>query len=136
MEAFALAILNSRAFDWLTRRRVELNLSFQLLEEMPFPDLDLANRLCGRVVELSGRLAARDDRFGVWAKAIGVPVGSVLPGPQRDEVEAELDALIAHLYGLSRTQVQHVYETFHRGWDHQPRLAAALTHFDRIGGGQ
>jgi len=47
-------------------------------------------------------------------------------------MEAELDALAAHLYELSRAQVEHIFATFHRGWDYQPRLDAVLAHFDRI----
>jgi hypothetical protein len=49
-------------------------------------------------------------------------------------MEAELDALVARLYGLSRSQVEHVFSTFHRGWDYKSRLAAVLEYFDKIEG--
>jgi hypothetical protein len=49
-------------------------------------------------------------------------------------MEAELDALVSHLYGLTRDQVVHIFATFHRGWDYKPRLDAVLEHFDRIAG--
>ena len=63
-----------------------------------------------------------------------VPVGSVKTPDQQADMEAELDALVSHLYGLSRDQVEHIFATFHRGWDYQPRLDAVLAHFDRIAG--
>jgi hypothetical protein len=53
---------------------------------------------------------------------------------QQADMEAELDALVSHLYGLTRDQVAHIFATFHRGWDYKPRLDAVLEHFDRIAG--
>ncbi len=48
----------------------------------------------------------------------------------KQDLVYELDALVALLYGLSREDVEHIFETFHRGWDYKPRLAAVLAHFD------
>jgi hypothetical protein len=54
-------------------------------------------------------------------------------GPLRDdekqEMIAELDAIVAHLYGLTAPQLFHIFETFHEGWDYEPRLAAVLPHY-------
>jgi hypothetical protein len=61
-------------------------------------------------------------------------VGSVKTPEQQTDMEAELDALVSHLYGLTRDQVVHIFATFHRGWDYKPRLDAVLEHFDRIAG--
>ena len=33
------------------------------------------------------------------------------------------------LYGLTEDQVEHVFATFHRGWDYEPRLEAVLKHY-------
>lgn len=41
----------------------------------------------------------------------------------------ELDAVVAHLYGLSAEQLSHIFATFHVGWDYQERLRAVLEHF-------
>ncbi len=41
----------------------------------------------------------------------------------------EFDALVSLLYGLTEEQVQHVFATFHRGWDYQERLGAVLEHY-------
>jgi len=84
-----------------------------------------------RVTEIAGRLAAIDSRYAEWAAEVGVPVGSVTTQEAKDELIAELDAVVALLYGLSRVDVGHIFATFHRGWDYQARLAAVLGHFDR-----
>jgi hypothetical protein len=132
-EAFVLGVLSSIPLDWYARRFVELGMNFHIFNGLPIPDPSADDLLRARVVEIAGRLAARDDRFADWAAAVGVPVGSVSAEEQPD-LEAELDALVAHLYGLDRDQVIHIFETFHRGWDYRPRLDAVLGHFDRIAG--
>jgi len=85
-----------------------------------------------RIIEISGSLAAVDMSYSKWAKAVGVPVGSVKTPAEREELEIELDALVAHLYGLTRDHVAHIYKTFHRGWDYAPRLERVLAYFDKI----
>ena len=105
-------------------------MSFTLLNGFPVPRPDSDDPLRLRVVEIAGRLAAVDDRFTVWAAEIGVPVGSVTTHAQKDDLIAELDALVGLLYGLDRAQFSHIFETFHVGWDYRPRLNASLAHFD------
>ena len=139
-EAFLLGVFSSIIFDWFARRIVELTMSFELLTTMPIPKPSSDDPLRLRLVQLAGRLAATDRRFDDWANAVGVPVGSIITPAKWDHLkvwideEAEIDALVAHLFGLSRSQVEHIFETFHRGWDYKPRLDAVLEHFDRIGG--
>lgn len=81
-----------------------------------------------RVVALAGRLAAPDARFAGWAEAVGVDCGP-LPEPQRQDHIHELDAVVAHLYGLEEKHLVHIFETFHEGWDYTDRLQATLKHF-------
>jgi hypothetical protein len=60
-------------------------------------------------------------------------VGS-LARADRDGHLAELDALVALRYGLTRQDVEHIFATFHRGWDYADRLALVLADFDRWAG--
>jgi len=76
-------------------------------------------------------LAAVDDRFADWAEAVGVPVGSLSTEPERSEAIAELDAVVSLLYELSWDDVEHIFATFHRGWDYGARLARVKVHYDR-----
>jgi hypothetical protein len=131
-EAYVLGVMSSIPFDWYARRIVELHLTFDLLGSMPVPRPDRSDHRWTRVVEVSGRLAASDDRFTDWASSVGVPTGSVHELGHKVELEAELDALVGTLYGLSRDQLQHIFATFHRGWDYQPRLERVSGYFDQI----
>jgi hypothetical protein len=129
-QAYLLGVLSSIPLDWYARCVVELSLNFHLLNGFPIPEPDPESPLRTRVVEMAGRLAAVEHRFAIWAQEVGVPVGSVEDRDKPDLI-AELDAVVSHLYGLSREQVEHVFATFHRGWDYADRLARVLAHYDR-----
>lgn len=130
-EAYLVGVMSSIPFDWYSRRFVELNLTFEVLGAFPVPLTTRAEPLRRRVVEAAGRLAAIDDRFADWAAEVGVPVGSANEPDVKNDLIAELDAVVGHLYGLSRDDMVHIFETFHRGWDYHARLEAVLAHFDR-----
>lgn len=127
-QAYLLGILSSVPLDWYARRYVELHLNLHIFNGLPIPRIDSRPNLAARVTEIAGRLAARDTRFEAWAIAVGVDVEAV-PEKERESLIAELDAIVSLLYGLSEEQVEHVFATFHRGWDYAPRLAAVLEHY-------
>ena len=127
-EAFLLGVMSSIPFDWGARRWVELHLTFELLNPLPVPAYDPDSPLCERVTDIAGRLAAVDARYSEWADAVGVPVGSVTP-EEKGRLLAELDALVGLLYGLTEDQIEHVFATFHRGWNYEARLNLVLEQY-------
>lgn len=130
-QAFLIGVLSSTALDWFARRWVETHLTYNFFNPLPIPRPPRSAPLWQRAVALSGRLAAPDDRFADWAAAVGVDHGP-LPAEEKQDMIDELDAVVAHLYGLSSDQLTHIFETFHEGWDFQPRLTAVLAHFARL----
>ena len=130
-EAYLLGVLASIPLDWYARRYVEMHLKYNLLNTFPIPRPEKNDNRMKRVVEIGGRLAAVDSRYANWAAEVGIPVGSVADEAVKDDLIAELDALVAHLYGLGRSDVEHIFATFHRGWNYAIRLAAVLAHYDR-----
>lgn len=129
-EAFLLGVMSSFPFDWYCRRMVETDVNYFLLNPSPVPRPDRSNRNWRRVVSLAGRLASPDNRFATWAKSVDVGHGALLPDEKQDMIN-ELDAVVAHLYGLSEKQLVHIFETFHEGWDYEERLRKVLKHFAR-----
>jgi len=130
--AFVLGILSSMILDWYARCVVELSLNFHILNNFPIPDADIDSDPVGaRVVEIAGRLAAVDERYAEWAAEVGVPVGSVRDEATKQDLVCELDACVAHLYGLDESDLAVVYETFHEGKDYSDHHAAVLEHFRR-----
>jgi hypothetical protein len=127
-QAFLLGVLCSIPLDWYARRFVELNVNFFIFNPFPVPRPPRSDKRWQRAVALAGRLAAPDKRLAAWAKAVGVKHGPLAEDEKQDMI-AELDAVVAHLYGLSEPQLVHIFETFHEGWDYEPRLKAVLRHF-------
>ena len=127
--AALLGIMASIPFDWYMRRWVEMKLSFELLSPSPVPSVSIVEPKGARLVAIAGRLAAVDERYAEWAAEVGVQVGSVNAQPEKDDLIAEVDALVSLFYGLAEDQVEHVFATFHRGWNYEPRLDAVLKHY-------
>ena len=130
-QAYLLGVLSSIPLDWYARRFVETTLNYHVLNPFPIPRPTCDNSLWQRTVALAGRLACPDKRFAKWAKAVGVEYGK-LDANEKDNMIAELDAVVAHLYGLSESHLTHIFETFHEGWDYQPRLRAVLQHYKAL----
>ncbi|MBX7134163.1 MAG: hypothetical protein K1X67_15940 [Fimbriimonadaceae bacterium] len=128
-EAFLLGFLSSIPLDWYARTLIETNLNLFIFNGFPVPARQDDNKLHDQVIEISGRLAAPDDRFAHWAQAVEVPVGSVKTSAEKDDLVAELDAVVSLVYDLDEDQVEHIFKTFHRGWDFESRLDTVLKHF-------
>lgn len=127
-EAFLLGVMATLVLDWYARRFVETHMDFYIVDPLPIPRARADDPLHRRTIELAGRLACPDQRFAVWAKEVGVACGPLPPDDKADMIH-ELDATVAHLYGLSEKQLVHIFESFHEGWDFDARLVATLKHF-------
>ena len=133
-EAYVLGVLTSMPCDWQARRTVELVMSFEQIRLLCVPDPGAGHPVRDRVVEIAGRLAAVDARFAEWAAEVGVPVGSAADPESKADLTAELDACVAHLYGLDEDDLAVVYRTFDakrpdRYADHHAKV---LTHYRRL----
>ena len=129
-QAYLLGVLSSIPLDWYARRYVETHLNFFVFNPFPVPRPETRSSLRHRAISLAGRLAAPDERFAEWAEAVGVDHGPLEKAEKKDMIH-ELDAVVAHLYGLTERHLAHIFETFHEGWDFEERLKATLVHFQR-----
>lgn len=127
-EAYLVGVLSSIPFDWYARRFVEANVTKTLMKTFPVPRKGRNSPLRNRVVELSARLAAVDERYADWADAVGVDYGPLDEDTKQEKIY-ELDAVVAHLYGLSSEHVEVIFETFHDGWDYEERLERVLGYY-------
>jgi hypothetical protein len=127
-EAYLTGVLSSIPADWYARRFVEKHLDYYIFNGIPIPRTSDNNTLRERVVTLAGRLAAIDERYADWADEVGVTYGPLDEEEKFDKI-SELDAVVAHLYGLSREHVEVIFETFHDGWDYEKRLDRVLDYY-------
>ena len=108
-QASVLAIMNSLAFDWLARRYVELHLNFYVLNSLTFPSYN--ETPWQRIGELAAELSCVDGRFAGFAAEAGVECGP-LTDAERNDKRAEIDALVAHAYGLTEDELRFIFTDF------------------------
>ena len=128
-----LSVMSSIIFDWYSRRYVELNLNFFILNPLPVPRPERDHPLRQRAIEIAGRLSAHDYRLEAWAKKVGVQCGEPDPVEKRNMI-FELDAVVALLYGLNEVQLKAIFRTFHHdgtvdGEPWEARFNAAMEYY-------
>lgn len=67
--------------------------------------------MANEIIRISTRLSAADKRYEDLANAIGVDYSN-LKMKERIELTAQLDALVAHHYGLTRDEYKYIIDTF------------------------
>jgi phenylpyruvate tautomerase PptA (4-oxalocrotonate tautomerase family) len=131
-QAYLLGVLCSMPLDWCARRVIERHVTYNHFNSLPIPRAEAGNPYRLRTVEVAGRLAtAEPDHTGFrdWAAEVGVEPGSVHSEAEKQDLIAELDAVVAHLYGLDEDDLAVIYDTFHAGADYSERQAQVLQHF-------
>ena len=104
-----LAVLNSIPFDWLARRYVESHLKYFIINSLTFPPPD--DTPWEQISSLAARLSCVDDRFADFASEAEVECGP-LTEAERDDMRAEIDALVARAYGLTADELGFVFTDF------------------------
>jgi len=118
------ALGNSCVVDYLLRVRSSANLNQFILREVAVPDLSAIEPL---LVGTALRLSSNHEGYaGLW-RELGKGSGQRFPvvgDPDlRLRLRARLDAAVAHAYGLSQPQFEHVLGTFtHRSAPALPTL--------------
>ena len=104
-----LGVFNSISFNWLSRRYVEINLNFFILNMLCFPNT--SETPWEQIGALAARLSCVDDRFADFAAEAQVECGP-LTDAERDDMRAEIDALVARAYGLTADELGFVFTDF------------------------
>jgi len=132
-----LAVCNSLCFDWLAHLRVDKNLNAFILRALPFPK-DIQIRFLSRSAL---RLTAVNESYSpLWQEQLGdawreeralLSWPALAGSDLRWMVRAAIDAVIAHAYGLTSEQYEHILATFsHSSYLETPKLC--LARFDEI----
>ena len=113
-QLFICSIWNSFVLDWMLRQKVTTTLNFFYIYQLPIPRFEPKDAEFGSIVYRAARLTCTSPEFDDLAKEVGIK--SHLDGAhhpdERVRLRAELDALIAHLYGLTEAEFAHVLSTF------------------------
>ena len=111
---YLCAALNSFAVDWVIRMKVTTTLNFFYVYQLPVPRLTEKDPAFAPIVERSARLICTTPQFDDLAKSVGLKnhKDGVTDPASRAKLRAELDAIIARLYGLTEEEFAHILSTF------------------------
>lgn len=111
---YVVAVFNSFVVDWLLRQRISAHASMFYVHQIPMPRLTEADPRLAPIAIRAAKLTCTTPEFDALAKAAGL--GSHKKGvtdPEgRAQLRAEIDGLVAHLYGLTEEEFAHVLRTF------------------------
>lgn len=113
-QCYWCAVANSFVLDWLLRQSVASTLNMFYLYQLPVPRLPSADARCSSIARRAAQLICTESAYDGLAHDVGL--GSHKDGAtdpaERAQLRAELDGLIAHLYGLSEDEFAHILGTF------------------------
>lgn len=111
---FLISVMNSFVVDHVLRSRMTTNLSLYYLYQLPIPRLPQTDKTFKTIVKRAAKLVCVSPEFDVLAKEVGLKGSQdgVTDEKERGRLRAELDGLVAHLYGLSEEEFAYALTTF------------------------
>ncbi|UAJ74603.1 ATP-binding protein (plasmid) [Synechocystis sp. PCC 7339] len=121
---FLCAVWNSFVVDFMLRQRVSANINFFYVYQLTIPRLQKGDAWFDEIVERAAKLICTTPEFDELAAEVGlnkkVPLTKgdsggcygVTDEAERAKLRAELDGIIAHLYGLTEIEFKHILSTF------------------------
>lgn len=110
------ALWNSFIVDWHIRLRVTTTLNFHYVYNTPIPRLTANDRWYRSILERSTKLVCTTKAFAsLWQEVTGetwTPESGAKNETERNRLRAELDGIIAHVYGLTEEEFGYVLGTF------------------------
>jgi len=103
-------VFNSFIFDFLIRLRVTMSLNFFYVYQTSIPG-DYSGPVANRIVDIAAKLSSIDACFEKFASSANIRV-KPLSMRERIELTAELNALVAKHYGLTRQELEVVLSSF------------------------
>jgi hypothetical protein len=110
---FVLGVFNSVTADWLLRQQVSAHVSMFYVYQLPMPRLSKGNRYFEEIVRRSAMLSCKTDDFVDVAVVAGIePPDRAAEADTRVRLTAEIDAIVAHLYGLTEQELSLILASF------------------------
>ncbi|NJM05276.1 ATP-binding protein [Candidatus Gracilibacteria bacterium] len=113
-QLYLCAVCNSLTLDWMLRQKVAATLNMFYIYQLPVPRLTASDARFAPIVERAAKLICTTPEYDALAAEVGLDDHSagVTDPTERNKLRAELDGLVAHLYGLSEEELTHILGTF------------------------
>ena len=114
VQLFLCAVWNSFAVDYLIRAKVAANISFFYIYQVPIPRLNEKDAAFELIVDRAAKLICTESAFDGLARQVGLKSHEegITEPAERARLRAELDGIIANLYGLTEEEFAYILTTF------------------------
>jgi hypothetical protein len=113
---YYISVVNSFCLDWITRFKVGTHVTLFVMKQLPIPRLNAGNPYFDAIVPRAAQLACTTPAFAdLWQSVMGSgwdESHAITDSTQRQALRDDLDALVAHLYGLTRSEFAHILGNF------------------------
>jgi hypothetical protein len=108
--AFLCGALNSFVLDYALRFKVSANVNMFYVYQLPVPRLTPDDLYCRTIARHVAKLVCVGSEFDeLRRELLGSVEAHVVTNPiERQRLQNEIDALVAHLYGLSEDELRHI----------------------------
>src|SRR6218665_1337696 len=110
------SILNSYVADFILRARATTNLNLFYLYQLPVPRLNPKDKWYEAIAERAARLICTTAEFAeLWEETMKTKwteKKAAMQEYERHKLRAELDGIIAHVYGLTEEEFAYILGTF------------------------
>ncbi len=114
---FLTSVMNSFIADYFIGQKISANLNMFYIYQLPVPRLIEQDIFFRMIVERAAKLICTTSEFQelwesimidtVWSTSV-----AAIDATDRAKLRAELDGIIAHLYGLNEEEFSHILDTF------------------------
>ncbi|GCL38177.1 putative transcriptional regulator [Sphaerospermopsis reniformis] len=111
---YLVGIWNSFVVDFSLRQKVSANVNMFYIYQLPVPRLTEKDEYFQEIVERAAKLICTTAEYDELAKEVGLGShkNGITDERERGKIRAELDGIIAHLYGLTESEFSHILSTF------------------------
>ena len=115
-QLYCISVLSSYVIDWFLRQQVTTNINIFYLYQLPVPRLTAKDKWYKSIIDRAARLICTTQEFALlWEEVMSSKWNVKLVATdeyERNKLRAELDGIIAHIYGLSEEEFTYVLSTF------------------------
>ena len=111
---FLTGVFNSFVLDYEIRKRITSHLDMHFMYSLTIPRLTEKDPFFQEIVERAAKLICTTPEYDELAKEVGLEShkNGITEERERGKIRAELDGIIAHLYGLTEGEFSHILSTF------------------------
>ena len=111
---YLCGVFNSFVLDYYLRFKVTAHVNMFYLYQLPVPRLDSEDAYCRAIAERVARLICIGTEYDDLRRELlgDINTHMATDPDERSHIQSEIDGLVAHLYGLSEKEFEHVLSAF------------------------